>query len=216
MQYCTDRPSTPVVFVTDPGEPRLFWYLPIVRRRCRRRSSWHPGGEFAYDPDDRNLRVVAGVDNPSEIYSQPSAVETVRLWTASADGVWLTTYLPRRPQEPYRRQKVWQRQGVSLVGRWMHPSGAGVVARVATASRLVVTMVPAPGGVRGPDVSCWTRQLEDVTVWQDADTLIHLYGRSKGVLSAVHQRAGRRIRRRRSGSLSRCGTPIRTRRANRS
>ncbi len=154
VQYCTDRPSTPVVFVTDPGEPRLFWYLPSYAADPAA-LAWHPGGEFAYDPDDRNLRVVAGVDNPSEMHSQPSAVETVRLWTASANGVWLTTYLPRRPQEPYRRERVAAGGNATLVV-WKHPSGAGVVAQVAAPSRMVLTMVPAPGGVDRSRLSCWT------------------------------------------------------------
>ena len=185
VQYCDDRPATPVVFVTDPGEPRLFWFLPNFSRDAQG-LSWHPGGDFGYDPADRGLPVVAGVDDPSEAVSQRPVVRVVRVWSAAADGLWMTTYLPRDSTTSYVRQRVVQGEGVALVGRWVHPYGAGVFVQV-TATKRVMAVAPSPGGADAQSFVL-DQALGDLTVWQDADNLLHLYGRdAKATLNAVHQ-----------------------------
>ena len=74
VQYCDDRPATPVVFVTDPGEPRLFWYPAELLVADAEGSSWHPGGDFAYDPADRGCRWWRGSTTRRRLSQQKSVV----------------------------------------------------------------------------------------------------------------------------------------------
>jgi len=185
VQYCDDRPATPVVFVTDPREPRLFWFLPNFSADVQG-LLWHAGGDFAYDPADAGLPVVAGIDDPSESEQPSSVVRVVRVWSAAEDGLYMTTYLPRLPNQPYTRRVVLRGEGVEVAGRWVHPYGAGVVARTTT-GRLVMAVAPSPGGWNA-QTFVLDQALGDLTVWQDAENLLHLYGRdAKATLNAVHQ-----------------------------
>ena len=176
-----------MVFVTDPGEPRLFWFLPNFSADAQG-SWWHPGGDFAYDPADRGVPVVAGVDDPSEVDQPNSVVQVVRVWSAAPDGVWMTTFLPRVPTSRIRGSGCWPGGVWRWSGRWVHP----VRRRGDRASH-----GDGAVGVRGGAGAGWggsrrrfvlDQPLEDLRVWQDADNLLHLYGRdAEASLIAVHQ-----------------------------
>jgi len=188
VQYCADRASTPVVFVTDPAEPRLFWFTPTFPAAGTDPGlDWHLGGQLAYDPADRGVSVVAGVDSPVEEFSQRAVVSAVRIWTVVDGGLFLTSYFPRSG-DGYARVQIGHNRWTGLVGLWSRNPSPGVV--VASAGfDAGVSFGLATAEVTGavPTVSL-DQPLGDVQLWQDQAGLLHLYGRDANAdLRVVHQ-----------------------------
>jgi hypothetical protein len=188
VQYCQDRPATPFVFVTDPDEPRLFWFSPVYPAGGVG-PAWHRGGEFPYDAADRGARVVAGVDSPSEEFSQRPVVNAVRLWSLVDGELYLTSCFPREGDQFYRG-RIGSLGGWSqLVGIWTRSTRAGVVvAAKAGPGGQAYLGLAMPEMMTGVPLVSLDAELDDLVVWQDQASLLHLYGRdSQARLCVVHQ-----------------------------
>lgn len=186
VQYCKDRPATPFVFVTNPSEPRLYWFTSSFPTGAAN-IPWRLSGELKYDDADRNAPVMAAVDGPERPFSQGVAVPAVRIWSLDKTYLFETLYVPTQGL-PYYRTQVGAFGGYDkLLGIWNSSDGGGVV----------VQPKPLPGTnqqleIVSPQMG-WSaitldRPLDDVVVWQDADNLLHLYGRAADAsLNVVHQ-----------------------------
>lgn len=185
VQYCSNRPATPIVFVTDPSEPRLYWYTPLFRDESP--LQWHKSGEFRCNDADRNAPMFPGADGPEEQFSQGLAVEAVRLWTLVNGTLYVTSYLPVVDPNPIRLEVMTLGQQATLVGVWNSPSGAGVVAASLPDAGNPRALAVVPHNA-APQWLTLDQPLNDIVVWTDASNLLHLYGRAPDrSLNVVHQ-----------------------------
>lgn len=183
VQYCGDRPATPFVFAHDPQALQLVWFSPTRPADPETVVPWHQGGAVDYDEADRGAPWVAGVDSPVEVSSFGAArVRRVQFWTVVDHVLCLTTFdLDVSLRTRYQLGAGWD----TVLGVCNTQLGAGAV--VAGGGTQVAIAAPYGDGSPVATVEL-DRALDDLTSWQDADGLVHVYGRDgAATLCAVHQ-----------------------------
>ncbi len=194
VQYLNVRPATPVVFYVATGEkpaPRVYPITPIfasIPSGDPDRPRWNNIGSVPMSAEDVDGLGAVGFDGPD--------LNVLRLYALQGDGsVWRTTWWLWQPQKEPVREQI-QTGWASIAGIWSSPQGAGFVGTAVDGppdghTQWLQCCYPSEvGGVPiGIAVSVpLDQKLDDIAIWQDAETLLHVYGRgSNGGLHVLHQ-----------------------------
>ena len=192
LQYCSNRPATPAVFIDVPDEMIVLCYLPTNPPDSEYGGAlWRFSGYCSVAPPDQYSPRVVGIDSPDTVWQKPR-VETMRVWSVTNKELKVSEANDR--DSSGNQFSAGPVGDIELLGTFTHPHGAGAVALrrgPGHESIQIETYVRVPSG---NDVARWSSTLapialQDVSFWQDADLLLHVYGRAPdGSLHVIHQK----------------------------